>query len=191
MKTQLALFALLATAVLLAGCLGGGSQTNQTGLNTTPIVTPNVTENETDGSGNGDGGNDFLGRTYGELIGLGVPIQCDITTESGTSKLYKGIGSDMRIETPSGQSTCPTTVVIMKADKYYIGCKGGSIIPGSSCQWLVFNASSSGSSGTYEKPDYSDVPAGQISCTPWIPDGSMLQAPASACSLADLINMIG
>lgn len=82
-------------------------------------------------------------------------------------------------------------VSIMKGDTYYVGCISGPIMPGSTCQWLVFTANeTSAAAGSFQKPDYSSVPAAQISCVPWIPDPSMLQAPDNACNLQDLMKNI-
>ncbi len=70
MKTQLVLFALLATAVLLAGCLGGGSQINQSNGTTTPVTTPNATQNQTQ---NGGGSNDAASQLASLFAGAGQP----------------------------------------------------------------------------------------------------------------------
>ncbi len=151
------------------------------------------------GSGNQGGSGeqaDFAGRTFAELMALGMPMQCDITTTTGgvtvTSRIYKGVGSDIRSETPmQGGGVCPKVIAIMKADKYYVGCEQSELMPG--CQWFVFPVTGSNSAtgvagSAFGKPDYSGVPAAQISCTPWIPDGTKFQEPAGACNLQDIMN---
>jgi hypothetical protein len=132
-----------------------------------------------------------VGKTFEQLMALGVPVQCDITTSSGTVKFYKGTGTTIRTEMSISGGPCPTIVSIMQGNTYYIGCEEGTLMPGSSCQWLMFSANETGASalGAYQEPDFSSVPAAQINCVPWVPDPSMLQAPANACSLQDLVNM--
>jgi hypothetical protein len=160
----------------------GPHEPNQTiGLNsTTNLTNTNLTNNS--GHQPSDG---LVGKAYAQLMALGMPLQCDITTTIGTEtvtvRLYTGTGGDMRTEMTSGQLPCEKMVGIIKGDKYYSGCEKGVLMPG--CQWLEFaiNDSSAG------KPDYSNVPESQISCTLWVLDASKFEAPASACSLDDLM----
>jgi hypothetical protein len=123
-------------------------------------------------------------------MALGVPIQCDITTSTGTVKLYKDAGSDMRTEMSVSEGPCPTIVSIETGGTYYVGCEQGTLVPGSNCQWLMF--STNGTAGVslpsgYQEPDYSGLPAAQITCVPWATVPSLLQAPSNACNLQDLV----
>lgn len=209
---QKALIAILLVGLLFFGCTSpnnGGEQGGaaagqqnqaQQGGNNQGGSGPQGGSGNQNGSGNQGGGSggqaDFTGKTFAELMALGVPMQCDITTTSGgvtvTSHTYKGVGSDMRSETPmQGGGSCPKLIAIMKADKYYVGCEQGELVQG--CQWFVFpvtgSSSATGVTGSaFGKPDYSGVPAAQISCTPWIPDGTKFQEPVGACNLQDIMN---
>jgi hypothetical protein len=206
-----AMIAVLLVSILIFGCTSpssnvgttptpGGSTPGQPAANTTPAgnQTPAGNGSVTPSGGEPNGGQpsggtgDLTGKSFTELAALGVPIQCDINTSSGLVKVYKGTGMDMRSEMSVSAGSCQKVVTIIKGDKYYVGCSQGVFIPGSSCQWLEFstNSTSSGSPGAYQEPDYNNVPAVQISCVPWILDASMLQAPASACTLQDLMNNI-
>lgn len=136
---------------------------------------------------------------YAQLIGLGVPLQCDITsTSSGapvTSKLYMKGEGEMRIETPmEGQQAstgCTKSIFIMKGTTSYVGCEGGSMFSGTSCDWLMMESEPSAGGGTaggaYEAPDYSNVPSTQISCVPWVYDASKFMPSDSTCTLQDLM----
>jgi hypothetical protein len=128
-------------------------------------------------------------------MALGVPVQCNITTSSGTVKFYKDSGTDMRTEMSVSGAPCPVIVSIVIGNTYYVGCEQGTLMPGSSCQWLTFSTNETGAANpeagaitSAYSPDYSSIPAAQISCIPWVPDPSMLQAPANACSLQDMMN---
>ncbi len=194
-----AIIAVLLAAFLVFGCTGpsGPSGGAAQGGQQQPAGTGGQQGGGQQTGGNGNqpsGTNTLAGLAYGELMALGVPIQCDILTTSGenpvTAKLYKGTGPDIRVESPASGGPCATMVSLMKGDKYYVGCEQGEVMPG--CQWLVFSqTASSGTPGaSYQKPDYSDMPPSQISCAPWIFDASKLEAPANACSLDDLMHNI-
>ncbi|MDD5339766.1 MAG: hypothetical protein PHV13_00780 [Candidatus ainarchaeum sp.] len=199
-----AVVAAVLLSILVFGCLGpsvpsGGSdqggQQQGGGQQTGPQAGGNESNGSQPSGGNSNGGgttpggNNLANLAYGELIALGVPIQCDITTTSGgnpvTAKLYKGAGPDMRVESPAAGGPCATMVSLMIGDKYYVGCDQGEVMPG--CQWLVFTQNKSAGAATYEKPDYSSLPASQIRCIPWVFDASKLAAPANACNLDDLM----
>ena len=211
------LIAVLLVSILVFGCTsppsGGTTQPNGTGQTpgnqSVPPLQPNGTQpgagtvpsdnggTQPNGGTTPNGGNDLVGKTYEQLLALGIPLECDVTTTSGgtqtTIKLYKGVGTDnMRSEMTAPQGTCPKVISIMNGDKYYTGCEGGEIMPGSPCKWLEFtaNATSGATAGAPQKPDYSDVPPAQITCVPWVPDPSKLQAPAGACSMDDLMKNI-
>jgi hypothetical protein len=206
-------FAVLLVSLLIFGCTSppaGGGTAPQGGVpagqpqGTPPSPSPPAPQpNQTPAAnasvqppgGQPSGGvGDLIGKSFTDLVALNVPIKCQITTSNGTVTLYKGAGSDMRSEMPASEGLCQSQkmIFIVKGDKYYMGCEQGTIMPGSSCQWLVFNATGSTATaapGT-QAPDYSNVPAAQISCVPWVLDASLFQAPANACSLNDLENSI-
>jgi hypothetical protein len=205
-----AVVAAVLLSILVFGCLGpsvpsggsdqAGQQTGgnastsgqQTGGNESNGGQPSGGGNSNGGGTTPPGGNNLADLAYAELLALGVPIQCDIITTSGenpvTAKLYKGTGPDMRVESPAAGGPCATMVSLMIGDKYYVGCDQGEVMPG--CQWLVFTQTESTGAATYEKPDYSDMPASQIHCIPWLFDASKLEAPANACNLDDLMKGI-
>jgi len=197
-----AIIAVLLVSILVLGCTspstGGNASTPQgqqpggtAGQNQTQAPPANETSppaggNETGGGQpSGGGGNGLAGITFAALMALGVPVQCQITTEAGAVTLYKGAGTDMRTEMSVSGGPCAKVISIVKSDKYYVGCDQGTLFQ--NCQWLVFSVNATGGgAGSYQKPDYSDIPASQISCVPWIENPSMLQAPGNACDLSAL-----
>lgn len=93
------LFAVLLVSLLIFGCASpqSGGQQGPAGPVVTPPAQPPATlpGNESaqpplnpTPAANGSGG-DLIGKTFEQLVGLGVPIKCDITTSSGTATLYK------------------------------------------------------------------------------------------------------
>lgn len=192
-----ALMVVLLMSVLAFGCCmappGEAAAQNTTGLPGQPMGgQPNGGNQPAGGNGGAqpNNANDLTGKTYEELIALGIPLQCEVVTTSGTTTFYKGIGDDMRTEMASNEGTCPKVIGIVKGDTYYVGCEGGDIMPGTACKWLMFvqnETGAGGAAGSYEAPDYSDVPPAKITCVPWVPDASKLQAPAGACSMDDLL----
>jgi len=159
----------------------------------------------TSGSGSSGGSNDLLGKTYEQLIGLGVPMQCDITSTSNgkttTAKIYMKGDAEVRSEVDISESgsTCKKMVSIGKGDKYYVGCSDGVLFPDTGdttgnpfagCVWLVMtvNKSSSAGSSTYTAPDYSDVPPSEINCLPWVYDATKFVVVGKSCDLDQIMN---
>jgi hypothetical protein len=196
--------------LLLAGCTGQESSAPDT-----PVETDNESEaespeteaaNETEEPEEPEEtepeepGNDFSGLGYEAVMALGIPGECEITTQSEgqsyeTKAYFDGAGN-VRYETPFNEPgmECSEYVMISTAEKVYFGCAGGEFIPG--CDWLEMTSSGANSSleGSLEftsggsmDTDYSDVPASQISCVPWIPDSSKFNPSGTVCSLEDLM----
>jgi len=159
----------------------------------------------TNGSSAGTGGSDLLGKTYDQLLGLGVPLQCDITTTSNgkttKSKIYVQGKDAMRSETDVSQpgSTCTKMVTIVKGDIAYIGCMNGEIFPSDAsasnpfagCKWMEMKANKSTTSVTAsigaEAPDYTNIPPAQINCVPWIYDASKFEVVGKSCNIQDIM----
>jgi uncharacterized protein YceK len=212
---------LLIVGLLIIGCTspnaGGnanpGSEGTPSGGN---AGNGNTGTTGTQGSGNagsgdnsgsqGAGGSDLLGKTYEQLIGLGVPLKCDIAvTDNGKtiqSTVYMKGENEVRSEyhdAGSMGSGCTTIITIMKGDMAYMGCEGGNLFPDTGagnpfagCKWIEtrMNSTETAPTGT-EAPDYSDVPPTQISCTPWIYDPSKFVVDGKSCNLQDMMAGMG
>jgi len=185
-------------AVQQGGAVNPGQQTGQnTGQ-----------ENGQQDQNNGGGqqpGNDLLDKTYGELMALGVPLQCDITitdeTGSTTARVYMKGENEIRSEMQqtSSASTCPKIITIMKDAKAYVGCEGGSMFPdtgGASnpfagCVWMemdINKSTTATASVGEEPPDYSQIPPTQINCVPWIYDASKFAVTGKSCNIQEIMN---
>lgn len=182
---------------------GSTGTTGTTGASGTTAGTATSGSNaSTSGS---QGGNDLLGKTYAQLVGMGVPVQCDVTiTENGKTvqtKLYLD-GNQMRSEytVPSSEgSTCTQYVTIVKDSTAYMGCANGNLFPdtgGASnpfagCKWMEFTANKTAATGATggvsQAPDYTNIPATQISCTPWVLDPSKFVIDGKACDLSQIM----
>lgn len=182
-----------------SGDSGSGSATSGSGTNS-----GSGTGSGTSGSGSSGGSNDLLGKTYEQLLGLGVPMQCDISTtyegKTTTAKIYMKGEGEVRSEMDISQSdsTCKRMVTIGKGEKFYVGCSEGALFPDtgdaasnpfSGCAWLemTVNKSSTTGSSTYSAPDYTDTPASQINCLPWVYDPSKFVVSGKTCDLDQIM----
>ncbi len=146
----------------------------------------------------------FNDKKYEQLLALGIPIQCDITTvtkgQSYKIKIYMNGESEIRSEIPYSSESCSKTVAIIKGKKSYIGCEGQMIVP--KCNWLEFDindskpeTNESSQTGTYTAEDYAedykDVPTSDIKCQAWVYDASKFTTPGKICNLEDMMNNYG
>ena len=165
---------------------GGGAAT--TGGGTTGGGTA-ATGGET-----GGGGGSLAGKAWGDLVALGVPVQCDITTtysgKTTTVRVYMK-GSDLaRSEVPTPDSPqCKQIISIVKGNTYYMGCGNGNLFgSGFDCQWIKFEATGEAAAPTsLEKPSYENVPSTQISCIPWVYDGAKFDTAGKVCTMQDIM----
>jgi len=146
------------------------------------------------GSSGGDTGDDLAGMGYEALAALGVPLQCQmsVASEGGTfnAKVYMKGTSEVRSEGSAPEGECSNTVTIIKGKKYYVSCVGAQIMDG--CDWMEFTMDDSEapptSGGSYQAPDYSDIPPAQISCQPWVYDSSKFATSGNVCNLDEIMN---
>lgn len=172
------------------GATGGNSGTGATGGDT------GTTGGQTGGTGSSGGqtgGNDFTGKTYEQLLGLGVPMQCDITMtyegKTTTMKIYSKNNGEIRNEIPIPETEmCSKMISILKGDTVYTSCEGKTYPPGTSCDWMKYVVNNTGTTGGSTAPDYSDVPPTQINCMPWVPDDSKFATPGKICTQEDIMN---
>ncbi|MBI5228073.1 hypothetical protein HY988_05780 [Candidatus Micrarchaeota archaeon] len=147
----------------------------------------------------------LIGLGYTQLLALGVPIQCDVTnTYKGKTtkmRLYLQGKNAIRIEIPNtgAEGSCSSSVMIMKDKKVYTSCTGSQVMPG--CDWLEIEANESAqggaggsggsaNTGASETPEFTDVPATQFKCDPWVYDSAKLTVTGKVCSLTDILNNI-
>lgn len=147
------------------------------------------------GGGGQGGGNDLAGLGYEQLIGLGIPLECDISTtyegETTYMKVYMKNENELRNEVPLEEqgAMCDKVILIRKGDTLYNGCEGQKYPPGTSCDWVKFVMDQSEPGGpSTEPPDYSDVPSEQINCVPWVVDESKFATPGKVCTMEDIQN---
>lgn len=149
------------------------------------------------------GGNAFSGLNYAGIMGLGLPGKCDITStyqgETTQVTVYLDGTGNARTESPVDDPAidCSKFVIIQLDKTIYIGCEGEKYPPGTECDWMMMESEEEGESSMQTEvdvgsgggfsTDYSDVPASQISCVPWVPDSSKFQAPGKACTITDLM----
>ena len=157
-----------------------------------------------DGSGAADsGGDDFAGLDYAGVMALGLPGECDVTTESEGQtlqvKIYFDGAGNTRSEVPMDEQEtgCRKFVVIQKTGKIYIGCDTSKYPPGTDCDWMMMESEAESGTSSMESEiefgegsfntDYSDVPASKISCKPWVLDSSKFNPSGKACTIQDLM----
>lgn len=174
------------------GATGGTGDTGGTGAGTGGAGTGGTGTDGGSGGSGGTGGNDLLDKSYEELLGLGVPMQCDITmTNEGqatTVRMYYVNSERMRQEMTTGStSICSKMIFIVKDSKIYSGCEGEKYL-GSSCDWILTPEQESQTPGTSQPPDYSDIPSQQINCVPWVPDDSKFATSGRACTQEEFQN---
>ncbi len=158
-------------------------------------------------------GSDLIGKTYGQLIALGIPLQCGITiiTDGKPTKstVYTDGKGAVRSEVDVTQqgSSCTQMVAIMKGGTAYIGCESGTLFPttgGASnpfagCQWMEMATNTSTNTSTTSvtasiganAPDYTSVPPAQISCVPWVYDPSKFDVSGKSCNIQDIMKQYG
>ncbi|MDD5171885.1 MAG: hypothetical protein PHF60_02500 [Candidatus ainarchaeum sp.] len=181
-----------------SGIVGGGAGATggQTGGTGATGGETGATDGQQGGDQTGSAGQDLVGKTYDELLGLEIPMQCDMTMTSDgqttTIRIYMKNSGEMRNEiTLEGVSMCTKMISIMKGNTIYSGCEGEKYPPGSSssCDWLTtVIEETNATAGTSQPSDYSNVPATQINCVPWVPDDSKFATPGHVCTQEDLMN---
>ncbi len=222
-KSLLVLF--LVSIILLAGCTSPPTGTGTTGAQpqggapstggapSGGAAAPNSSGSQGATEGNASAGTgaqnqqgglgDLVGKTYEQLLGLGVPVQCDITSTSDgqttTAKVYMQGKDNVRSEVAvtSAGATCTRIVSIGKGNIYYMGCMEGALFPAgggaenpfAGCEWLSMSANQSSTPGatTNSVPDYSNVPSAQINCQPWIYDASKFAVNGKVCDLDQIM----
>ncbi len=188
----------------------GGAASSDTGTSDTSGDTSTGTGDSSsdtsepeDTGTSGSGGNDFSGLDYGAAMALGLPGECDITTESEGQtyqvKVYFDGAGNARSEMPmeDEETGCDKFIVIQKTGKIYIGCENSKYPPGTDCDWMMMASEAEAGTSSMESEiefggssvstDYSDVPASKISCKPWVLDSSKFQASGKACTIQDLM----
>ena len=203
----------LVLGLFLYGCCGPTQVAEDTITGSTAPTdgtTPSVPTGGTgpsvpaDGTGTGDttpepSGNgelDFSGLDFAGVMALGVPVQCDMTMldssgQTATIKMYAINEDNLRQEIVGGsvaQSGCQKVIVIIKPDGQYLGCEGTSMF-GPSCDWLKLPSGGAADEGAvgFDMPAVADLPSGQISCLPWIPDNSKFNTPGTACTMEEMM----
>lgn len=213
------LIAAFAIFILAFGCVGGPNQTT-TQTQTNPQTTAQNQESQTtqetieqildqteqeqttqEQPVQGQATNDLTGLTYNQLLGRGVPIECDIVsrTETGTvtMKMYYDGSAKSRVEFETAQNTgrdsCQRMAIISQnMNSADIGCISGQAYM-ANCNWLHMEfeqsevedveRSVSTPSGT---PDYTRLPPTSYNCRPWIVDNSKFQTSGRVCTMEDL-----
>lgn len=186
------------------GTMGSGAAPS---MNETPEegTMPETAPNDSGGATapSGSGGDVFSGLNYAGIMALGLPGKCDITSsyqgEAMEVTLYFDGAGNSRTESPVDDPAveCSKFIVIQSDKVVYIGCEGEKYPPGTQCDWMMMESEDTGNttmqtqvdvgSGGGFSTDYSDVPASQISCVPWVPDSTMFQAPGKLCTISDLM----
>jgi hypothetical protein len=188
------LIVLFLSTILVFGCTSAETkpqqnQTQQTGTGTGSTGTGTGTS--------GTGTQDLSGLAYSELLKLGIPIECDVTStyqgQSSKMKTYIKTEKELRIEYTSPQSTdCPKGNVIVLGDTTYFACEGKKFM-GTDCDWCKVKANesdTSGTTGTSTGPsasDFKDLPSTSFNCKPWIYDSTKFTTSGKVCTMEDLM----
>lgn len=150
-------------------------------------------------SSGGAGGLDLAGLGYAQLVGLGVPIQCQFTdTQDGisTSLTMKIRGNRaMGQGTVTANGTTTNTVFISLPDAMYVQLspdeRTGIL---ANCEWMKVATSGANFSGTNVNGVETN-PAGDLGsatakydCVPGVFGDDVFTPPANACDLNELIN---
>lgn len=189
-----------------AGTSGTGNGTAAP-ENVTAPPPPPVAANATAPQG---GSSDTSGKSYEQLVALGIPLQCQITSindnVSVTSTVYMAGTGEIRSETPMPASgPCPTSVMIMKGGNAYMGCIGGTLFgsmasgPFAGCDWMEMSLNQTTNQSTSvtasvgastSPPDFTNAAPAQISCVPWVYDASKFTVNGNACNLDDIMKQL-
>jgi len=203
--------------VLFAGCVGGEQPPAETG-GTTEMgdgveetgdgTTGDGMEDGTDtGDGTGEtedetpedtGDVDLEGLAYMELIALGVPVQCELTTtyegETTTATMYMQGENKVRYESTSYYDG-KTLVVIMRDGITYMTNFMSDEVP--ECEWLMMEPEEAepGEPGDYtytsSVPDFEEMPDTSFECSPWMYDESKFQVPTqNVCTMDEFMDMM-
>jgi len=200
---KILLVLVLITGLLVFGCIGGPSETQtaqpsaaqpgaaqQTGGTTTPTTGGEPVQPATQEPAPATGGTvDYSGMAYLELVALGVPIECDISSTyqgvTTTMKVYM-VGEDkIRAETPyDGKKMI--TIVLGKT--LYVTNIMSDMYP--DCAWLVIEHTETEPTGgepgaTYDTTvsGFDEMPSQDFDCRPWIYDESKFTPPtANVCT---------
>ncbi|MGV8085074.1 MAG: hypothetical protein ACP5N9_02350 [Candidatus Bilamarchaeum sp.] len=137
-------------------------------------------------------GQNLQGMAYAQLIGLGIPLECNIrTTYAGrTSTIHVYINGNHQIRSELGSmegSRC-SFVGVLKDNKMYLGCSSGSYIQ--NCDWLELDVdpsmtNTSSSTSSVNSMNYEGIPPADIQCNPWVLDTSKFATPGRVCSMND------
>jgi len=184
---------------LLLGCAQNAPQPagNQTG--TVPAGSGNTTTtpanppipgntNPAPTGGNDSQGQDTAAKTYSagfsELIGMGIPLECDINyTYSGkqvNARMIIGNDANIRVESPAGMVQCAKTITIIRGSRQYVGCGEKAVMP--SCDWFKsgYDPTNPGVASNF---DFSIVPASSIACRDWTSDDSAFRTNGTVCEM--------
>ena len=180
---------------LIFGCIGGEQK-------------PSTSS----GAGSSDGSSgtkdsnildDLKGKTYGQLVALGVPIECDITTTySGQSTKYKiymkakeyRMEMDMQSQYQEIYGCKSKIALIVKGKDLYMGCDSGKIMPTYNCDLfkITSNESDTGTTTDYlDETELEKLPSTSFDCKTWSFDSTKFSASGKVCTWDDLISSYG
>jgi len=220
MKKLLLLGAVL-LMVLFAGCVGGEqppAETGDTEMGDEEDGTAEDTGDETEDTGEetGDGTEeteetedevpedtgevDLEGLAYMELIALGVPVQCEITTtyegETTTATMYMQGENKVRYESTSTYDGKLLIVLMLDGVSYLTNFMSDEV---PECEWLMMEPEETepepGEPGDYTYttavPDFGDMPETSFECSPWVYDASKFQAPTeNVCTMDEFTDLM-
>jgi len=205
-KNLFALF--IVCSILLFGCTGQSNQDNEQAQEPTQqnqdagIGTQNQGTNQDQNTNQQNNQNqqalDLEGKVYTELVALGVPLECDISTtlESGSSmnmKMYLQGEDNIYMEysmSDTSESACDKYVIIMTGGVMYIGCDGEPVLPDINCVWMEYALDETDSSGAGASSsinsDMENIPSTDMTCKPWVYDASKFSVQGESCTIEEI-----
>ncbi len=141
---------------------------------------------------------DLTDKNYGQLVALGVPVECTVKIASAegkqeTMKLYMK-GKNFRTEIDTTDSpTCKKAVSIFKdSDALYIGCDSQEITP--QCTWLKFSTKGvtentsepTTTTNAMSSSDLEKVPQTNFNCVTGTFSDSIFVPNGKVCDFSDL-----
>lgn len=203
---KLSILAILGISLILFGCTGSDSGTNNqqhTAPSTDGPTEPSTGEEQGEQTEDVEqpaeeepAGLDIATQTCFALMTSDLPVECTMKVtysgETTTTKFYMVGQGLMRHEIETQSPDCSKLVVISKADKIFLGCEGQNYL-GTSCAWYEAGSSESPEDAAAEKDSYDyksvmeDMPTTECSCVPWVYDPEKLKVRGVICNQEELM----
>lgn len=188
--------ALLVVALLVFGCTGGSESTSAkevspAGYNQEANKEMIEPEEQTPAP---DNGGDITSKTISEIMGLGVPVVCDITIDNEFGKLdatlyMKGESFRQDAVITNDEGTQKVTVVYSNK-KYYTSVPEEYKSQMAGCEWLEVDVpEGNGASQATSVEGIKNLPETSYSCGPGVFGDEKFEVSGKTCTMQDIMSM--